>query len=103
MQKYRFIIAYDISNDKIRTEFSKKLDTYGSRINYSIYEFLLDKKNYEKLKDEISAFYKRCVLGRYHLNGQSLKIIIIPICENCFKNKVAFGCDFLKENKHIIL
>lgn len=32
------IISYDISNDKKRTKFSKYLEKYGHRIQYSVFE-----------------------------------------------------------------
>lgn len=32
------IISYDISNDKLRTKFSKYLNRFGHRIQYSVFE-----------------------------------------------------------------
>lgn len=32
------IISYDISNDKLRTKFSKYLTRFGHRIQYSVFE-----------------------------------------------------------------
>lgn len=32
------LISYDISNDKLRTKFSKYIRKYGPRIQYSVYE-----------------------------------------------------------------
>lgn len=32
------IISYDISNDKLRTKFSKYLSRFGHRIQYSVFE-----------------------------------------------------------------
>jgi len=32
------IISYDISNNKVRTKFSKYLKKYGRRLQYSVYE-----------------------------------------------------------------
>lgn len=37
---HRYIVAYDISNDKIRTRVSKVLKSYGSRAQFSV--FLVD-------------------------------------------------------------
>lgn len=32
------IIAYDITNDKLRTHFSKFLEKYGARVQFSVFE-----------------------------------------------------------------
>jgi len=45
------IISYDISNDKLRTRFSKYLEKYGHRIQYSVFE--LD--NSDKILNNIMA------------------------------------------------
>lgn len=39
---HRFLIAYDISDDHIRNRVAKTLETYGDRIQYSV--FLVDAK-----------------------------------------------------------
>ncbi len=32
------LVSYDISNDKLRTQFSKFLQQYGHRVQYSLFE-----------------------------------------------------------------
>ena len=39
------IVSYDISSDKVRTRFSKFLEKYGYRLQYSVFEL----KNSERL------------------------------------------------------
>ena len=59
------VISYDISNDKLRTRFSKYLSRFGHRIQYSVFEidnsesFLSNieidiKNNFEKYLSNIS-------------------------------------------------
>lgn len=43
----KYIIAYDISDDKRRNKLSALLDKYGTRVQYSIYEIEI---NQTKLK-----------------------------------------------------
>lgn len=45
------IISYDISDDKLRTKFSKYLEKYGHRIQYSVFEI----DNSEKILNNIMA------------------------------------------------
>lgn len=75
------IISYDISNDKLRSNFSKYLQRFGHRIQYSVYEIdnsekILDnivndiKNKYEKRFEQTDSVYifilsSRCVVKRY--------------------------------------
>lgn len=49
----KYVVAYDISNDKRRKKLSELLDAYGVRVNYSVYEIELNKSKREKLLHEI--------------------------------------------------
>ena len=44
-----YLITYDISNDKRRTKLSELLNTYGIRVNYSVYECILNQTKLDKL------------------------------------------------------
>lgn len=75
------IVTYDISNDKLRLKFSKYLNRFGYRLQYSVFEirhtdrFLKNieleiKSNFEKNfseKDSILIFNlsKQCKITRY--------------------------------------
>lgn len=75
------IISYDISNDKLRTRFSKYLSRFGHRLQYSVFEIdnservlnniMNDIENqFEKLfKQEDSVYIfslsKSCKIKRY--------------------------------------
>jgi len=41
-----YVVAYDITNDKRRKKLSDLLETYGVRVNYSVFEIL---PSYNKL------------------------------------------------------
>lgn len=43
------IISYDIKNDKLRTQFSKLLEKYGYRLQYSVFQI----KNSNRILDLI--------------------------------------------------
>ena len=49
----RFIVCYDISDDKKRNKVSKKLKAYGIRTQYSIFEVEADKERILNLLAEI--------------------------------------------------
>ena len=38
-----FIITYDVQNDKRRKKISDELETFGTRVNYSVFECQINK------------------------------------------------------------
>jgi CRISPR-associated protein Cas2 len=54
------ILAYDIKDDELRTEFSKFLLSYGRRIQYSVYEINNSQRIFSLVKSKIiNNFEKR--------------------------------------------
>ena len=49
------IISYDISNDKLRTKFSKFLCKFGYRLQYSVFEI----KNSKRILRFFASFFSR--------------------------------------------
>ena len=47
------LIVYDISNDKRRTKLHTVLLDYGTPVQYSVFEFLLDDKDLARLKKAV--------------------------------------------------
>ena len=44
------LVVYDISNDRRRTKLHNLLLDYGSPVQYSVFECLLDEKRLKKMK-----------------------------------------------------
>lgn len=59
----KYVISYDISNDKRRTKLSTLLDKYGVRVNYSVYECELNQTKFDKLLYEIEL--KKLINKKY--------------------------------------
>jgi len=51
----RFIICYDVSDDKKRNKLSKKLKAYGIRTQYSVFEVEAEKHIILKLLEEVDS------------------------------------------------
>ena len=45
----RYVVSYDISNDKIRGRIVKVCETYGQRVQYSIFECELNREQKEEM------------------------------------------------------
>jgi CRISPR-associated protein Cas2 len=50
-----YIISYDISNDKRRTQVAKILDGFGQRVQYSVFECDLTASQYAILQQRLNA------------------------------------------------
>jgi CRISPR-associated protein Cas2 len=71
----KYVVTYDISNDKRRTKLSDLLEGYGVRVNYSVFEVELSEAKREKLLYEIEL--KKLINKKY----DSLRFY--HLCENC--------------------
>jgi len=59
----KYVVSYDIGNDKRRTKLSTLLEKYGTRVNYSVYECELNQTKFDKLLYEIEL--KKLVNKKY--------------------------------------
>lgn len=53
------IICYDISNDKLRTQFSKFLEQYGYRLQYSVFEIKNSNRLLNLIKGKIEGRFAK--------------------------------------------
>ena len=60
------IVSYDISDDKLRTRFSKFLSRFGYRLQYSVFKI----KNSQRLRDNIMAEIEGKILKALFRNRQ---------------------------------
>jgi CRISPR-associated protein Cas2 len=69
----KYLITYDIENDKKRKKISDELEAFGYRVNYSVFECELNQSKLKKLKEKLEDLVdeKYDSLRFYH------------ICENC--------------------
>jgi CRISPR-associated protein Cas2 len=70
------IVSYDISNDKLRTRFSKFLLKYGFRLQYSIFQI----RNSKRILSLVSSEIKNKFEKRF---GQTDSVIIFNLSEQC--------------------
>lgn len=77
-----YLVSYDIASNKIRRKVAKKLESYGKRIQYSVFECDLDEKRFKKLYAEIAKLCGEMDDGsvRYYF-----------ICKNCLPKMRMIG------------
>jgi len=78
---YFVIVAYDISDDTRRNKVAKVLSDYGGRVQYSVFECLLDKK---RIKEMEKRLLKR-------INKSEDRIRIYVISRECEKDVIIHG------------
>ena len=66
------VAAYDISNDRRRTKLHKRLLDYGTPLQYSLFECLLDGERMDQMKRAVrKSIRPRLDQGRYCYRCQS--------------------------------
>lgn len=53
------IISYDITDDKLRTKFSKYLSKFGGRLQYSVFEIRNSERVLENITTHITHYFEK--------------------------------------------
>jgi len=86
------IVSYDISDDKVRTKFSKFLKMYGRRLQFSVYEIENSERILNNVHIEIKANFE-------HLFTEADTIYIFDLKNNKVKR---YGYAVHEESDFII-
>ncbi len=87
------IVAYDISSDKTRTQFSKFLERYGVRVQFSVFEIENSKRVLDIVKTAIKSKF-----GEKFEEGDSIYVF-----KTNHKDSMRFGSASLLDNDIIFL
>ncbi len=71
------LISYDISNDKLRTNFAKYLTRFGHRIQYSVFEIDNSEKILNNIANDIHNHYEK----RFHESDSVYVFILSKQCK----------------------
>jgi len=78
------IVSYDFENDRMRTKFSKFLEQYGRRIQYSVFQLRESQRVLQNVLIEIELKYKKQFTG-------ADSIVVFQVCEGCTKKVKRYG------------
>lgn len=90
-----FIVSYDFSNDKRRARFSRFLERYGVRIQYSVFQIKQSPRVMQTIMTEIRHHYQEFF-------DKTDSILIYPVCQSCEKKIVRYGAAKLEESEVIV-
>ena len=79
-KKHFYVVAYDVADTKRRDKVVKLLEGLGLRVNYSVFECMLTKAQYNNMCERL------CQLVNTHED----QINIYPICTECFSRIVYY-------------
>lgn len=77
----RYVISYDIRDDKRRYRVYKFLKKWGEWVQLSVFELILDKRDMEMLKNRLRKLIKE----------EEDSIRIYPLCSTCSENLEIIG------------
>lgn len=78
------IVTYDFANDKVRTKFSKFLEKFGSRVQYSVFHIRNSQRVLACVLSEINQKYSKKISNTDH-------VLVFQVCEQCAKKIHRFG------------
>ncbi|MCW5943636.1 MAG: CRISPR-associated endonuclease Cas2 [Fimbriimonadaceae bacterium] len=76
-----FVFAYDIPDDRRRTKVANVLEGYGTRVNDSVFECVLDPRRYRALRARLQR----------HLVPSDDALRIYPLCDACVRRVETVG------------
>jgi CRISPR-associated protein Cas2 len=73
-----YVVAYDISCQKRRTKISNLLSAYGQRVQYSVFECMLQPQQFRELRERLGQVVKpEDSIRMYPLSGHTVRQIEI--------------------------
>jgi CRISPR-associated protein Cas2 len=78
------IVSYDFEDDRTRTRFSKFLEKYGHRIQYSVFEIKDSERVLQNILTEVEWKYKKSFSG-------ADSVVVFRICQGCRQKVKRYG------------
>ncbi len=84
-----YIVSYDIPDTPRRTKIAKILEDFGDRVQYSVFECLLDQELLEKMVHRLERI----------VEAEQDSVRIYCLCGNCDKNIKIMGLGRVTEDQ----
>jgi CRISPR-associated protein Cas2 len=94
MDRQFIVVVYDISDDKRRTRLHNTLLNYGTPVQYSVFECLLEPEQVNKMKEAIERV----------IQPRKDRVRYYYLCQKCLsKTEVTSGPEVLEEVDVIVV
>ncbi len=77
----RYLVCYDVTDTPRRNRIARCLDDYGGRVQYSVFEAVLDRPLFDKMVVELKNL----------IDPRRDRVFIYPICAACCRKAVFLG------------
>ena len=77
----RYVVCYDVPDDKRRLRLAKCLDGYGDRVQYSVFEAVLDRSLFDKMIADIQGL----------IDAETDRVVVYALCAACAGRRVYLG------------
>lgn len=88
-----YIVSYDIPDDKRRTKLSKTLLDFGDRVQFSVFECILNVDELEKLNSKIEKI----------IVDEEDRVRVYPLCADCKNSIKIFGSGNVSEIEDVYI
>jgi CRISPR-associated protein Cas2 len=88
-----YLVTYDIPDDNRRLRLAKALKDFGQRVQYSVFECLLDEKLFAAMLERI----------RREIDEAEDRVRIYQVCEACKNTVRIFGEGLLTEDQQVYI
>lgn len=79
--KHFVVVAYDISDDRVRNRVCSELKNYGEHVQLSVFECLLDEEKYRELKAALEKI----------VEDHEATVRFYKICQSCVERSEIIG------------
>lgn len=87
------IISYDIADDRRRTKTANILEDYGDRVQYSVFECIIDQKLLDKMTNRLQKV----------INIEEDSIRIYKMCNECYNKITILGKGEISKNEDVYI
>ncbi len=94
MAKKFYVVCYDIKDNSRRTKVFKIMRNYGTRVQYSVFECILEKEVLQRMLEKVSETIKK--------DEDSVRIYYIPYDSKKFIKIVGVG-EVSRDQKYFIV
>ena len=87
------VVSYDVMDDKRRLKVSRKLEDYGRRVQYSVFECILERDRIKRLIETINKL----------IDKQEDSVRIYQLCDVCLKKTKVYGVGRITEDEEMFI
>lgn len=87
------VVTYDIIDDKRRNRVARTMEDYGTRVQYSVFECILEEENLAEMFNILTE----------HINHEEDSIRFYILCKRCITSVKMLGKAALTEDKDVFI